>query len=119
MSQSRYRAEVAAYVTAMGKAGFTPVKVSYLRWSEGTGEDDMDTVRSEAEAIDLILSTEDSRLYFTMPSGAMGWVYFVLGNDPGEAVSDWAIPENGDEAEQLERLIYRVSDRFDPDVNPD
>jgi len=39
-------------------------------------------------------------------------VFFVLGNDDGEAVNDWLIPSDKDEAAALEAAISEVSDKY-------
>jgi hypothetical protein len=51
------------------------------------GEDEV-KVTIEREAIDAITAVDQAHLHVTLPNGARGWVFFVLGNDPEEVICD-------------------------------
>ena len=50
------------------------------------GEEEIE-VTTETEAIDAITAVDDAYLYVRTPNrGILGWVRFVMGNDPEEVV---------------------------------
>jgi hypothetical protein len=52
------------------------------------GEEEV-KVRTEAEALEAITAVDSAHLYLTTSDGEhAGWVWFVLGNEPFEVVSD-------------------------------
>jgi len=41
------------------------------------------------------------------------WIWFILGNGRGEAVADWLIPRDADEAKALSDAVSEVSERME------
>lgn len=55
------------------------------------GEESVE-VSTEAEAIEAITAVDQAHLYVKTPNrGILGWVFFVLGNDPEEVAADWTV----------------------------
>jgi len=80
MRQHPYATEIRSLMRTLNKHGFTPVSVF-------DGEE-TEKVKNQSEAVDVILSVDDSSLYVKNAAGKTVKLYIVLGNDPGEAVCD-------------------------------
>ena len=78
------RAAVRQIVLALVEAGFTVNTVDY-----GDGETEL--VHNVDDAIDEVMAVDESYLIFHDSRGNDFWVYFVLGNDPEEVVSDHSL----------------------------
>lgn len=54
------------------------------------GEEEI-AVSTETEALDAIMAVDEAWLYVTLPDGARGWMFFVLGNEPDEVMNDYTV----------------------------
>lgn len=79
--------EVKDLLTALTTAGFT------LR-SGDNGEERFKFEGDEKrdEFIANLIACDESHLYVTDPKGKKVWLYLILGNSPGELVSDYSMP---------------------------
>lgn len=106
-----YMEEVMMNIIALIEAGFTLTKVDYERgWGEGEGVEVV-TSTDAATIAEAICAVDESHLYIETPSGCEAWVFFVLGNDRGEAVNDWFTPDPA-EASDLNQAFSSVQDKL-------
>ena len=78
------RAAVRQIVLALVEAGLTVNTVDY-----GDGETEL--VHNVDDAIDEVMAVDEVYLILHNSQGHDFWVYFVLGNDPEEVVSDHSL----------------------------
>lgn len=82
----RKRQEIANITEAITKligAGYKLVSVD-----DGEEEYVTETVPEAVEAVD---SVDSATVYFHTPDGQVGYIWFVLGNDPEEVAADWTV----------------------------
>ena len=108
---SKYRSEVTENVEALADAGFSIVKVDYMRGHGQIEDEDVVTPSSVRKAVDAILAVDEAHLFVTTPLGKSAWVFFVLGNSDGEVICDYCVPAGGAERELLEKIISGIADR--------
>ena len=120
---NKYYNEVSDTIKAIVNNGFELIKVDYERgFGKDEGHDYVDCrpiwgwaaidEKLIRNATDAVLAVDEAHLYIKTPKGGEQWVFFVLGNDDGEAVNDWLIPSDKDEAAALEAAISEVSDKY-------
>ena len=107
----KYRAEVTENVEALADAGFSIVKVDYVRGYGRNEDEDVVTTSSVRKAVDAILAVDESHLFVTTPLGKSVWVFFVLGNSDGEVICDYCVPTGGAERELMGKIISGIADR--------
>ena len=107
----KYRAEVTENVEALADAGFSIVKVDYVRGYGRNEDEDVVTTSSVRKAVDAILAVDESHLFVTTPLGKSVWVFFVLGNSDGEVICDYCVPTGAAERELMEKIISGIADR--------
>lgn len=79
------RAGVRQTIRAAARAGWKLDSV----WD---GEESLEKP-NETEAVKAVMDLDQAHIYFTHANGEgeplMGWVFFVLGNDPEEVINDY------------------------------
>ena len=75
-----YATEIRSLMRTLKRHGFAPVSVN-------DGET-YEKVENQSQAVDIILSVDESWLRVKHENGKRATVFIVLGNDPGEAVCD-------------------------------
>lgn len=55
--------------------------------------------------IECLDACDEARLYVVDAAGKNRWLYIVLGNSPGEMVSDYSIPEGAGMEEPFDALL--------------
>tara|TARA_R100000655_G_scaffold76009_2_gene114975 strand:- start:1625 stop:1978 length:354 start_codon:yes stop_codon:yes gene_type:complete len=111
---NKYYNEVSETIQGIVNNGFELIKVDYDRgYGETEGEDYIDcSAGNIGEAVDAVLAVDDCHLYLKTPSSDEVWVYFVLGNEPGECVNDWVAPSDLNERSALNAAISEVYDKY-------
>jgi hypothetical protein len=99
------KAELDSLLLALSEAGFTAVKYNY-----GDG-DDSEMFEDDATLEDIaaeILAVDEIQLWFVKAGEEKRhWLYFVLGNEPGVIVCDYASAST-----ELDAVITAESDKF-------
>lgn len=111
---NKYYNEVKDTISEVVSKGFTVDRVDFSRgFGCYEGVDYIDASSGDlSKATDAVLLCDESHLMISTPKGDKTWIYFVLGNELGEAVNDWGIPFDADEANVLWEAISKVSDRY-------
>lgn len=101
-------------------------------WAGSNGEESFrrDKFATETAFLDELLACDEAWLYVTRNAkresvktpGKMVFreygLFLVLGNSPGELVSDWGIPADADDANALELAVHKHSDEWDGKTQP-
>lgn len=109
-----YRPEIRANINALLRLGYKLLRVDYDN-GHGT-EEGVDAVtlgeNQVDEAVDAIVAVDAAHLFVASPGAGVLWFFFVLGNESGVVVNDWATPN--DEAAQvaLDSALGEVSEKF-------
>ena len=83
-----YKPEVRTVLKCLADAGFT------VRNASNGGGPDEDFGPEIPDFVEELTAAEEAYLYVTSPTGKRATIYLVMGNSPGELVSDYtAIPE--------------------------
>lgn len=96
--------EVTDLLTALTTAGFT-----LSSGDNGEERFKFDEAKRD-EFIANLIACDESRLYVVDPSGKKVWLYLVLGNNPGELVSDYSMPAKG--TDHLDALTMAHYDKW-------
>lgn len=104
--------EVKDLLTALTTAGFT--------LSSGDNGEERFTFKDGKldEFIANLIACDESRLYVKDPSGHKRWLYLVLGNSPGELVSDYSCPADDKVTNHLDPLVDAHYEKWSARTQP-
>lgn len=118
--------ETASLLASLRAAGFT------IRGGSN-GEDKVEKPESfanESAFLNELLACDEAWLYVTRKGrkeskktpgkqvAAVYTLFLVMGNSPGELVSDWGIPADEDDANALELAVRKCSDEWEDRKQP-
>lgn len=85
MKQNNFKPETNDLLDALLAAGYTPTKGD-------NGEDRFNYLpETRDDFVSSLLACDEARLYVKCPDRKVRWLYLVLGNSPGELVSDYLV----------------------------
>ncbi len=99
--------EVRSLLTSLVKAGFKLV-------SGDNGEDDFKFTGNRADFVNNLIACDEASLYVVSPDGKRSWLYLVLGNSPGDLVSDYTYTEGG----PLDTVVMAHADKWENRPQP-
>lgn len=98
---NNWKPETRSLIRELVKAGFV------LHSADNLNDDDseMQFAGNMSKFLDHLLACDSARLYIRCPNSRVTvWLFLVLGNSPGELVSDWAIPSDKTDAALLDKV---------------
>ena len=123
--ENNWHPETASLLASLTAHGFT-----IIGGDNGDGMFRFDSFPSESAFLDELLACEECSLIVRRKAtkeslktpGKMVYrtyfIFIVLGNSPGELVSDWGIPSDKEDSEALDKAITDNSDKWEGKAQP-
>lgn len=108
--------ETTSFLVALQAAGFVLVGCD-------NGEEEHAHTYTPSEPLDPLIAEltacDEAQLFVTHPDEKNKlWFYLVYGNSPGELVSDYSIPSNGQLEQLLEALVASHGEKWEGRAQP-